>query len=91
MLFRSKKYADLLGYKSVKEWTATDAPLADVIEKDQQKVIDAYGAAMEKQSASSAAITFKHAKTGELIKTKMIMVPSAHEGHLFTLNFFSKA
>src|ERR1039457_1415686 len=60
----NKKYADLLGYKSAKAWAAIDAPLADVVEKDQQKVIDAYGAAMEKQSASSAAITFKHSTTG---------------------------
>ena len=86
----NKKYADLLGYKSAKEWADTDAPLADVIEKDQQKVISAYGKAMETMAASSLDVTCKHAKTGELIKTRMILVPVAYNGHLFSLNFFTK-
>lgn len=86
----NKKYADLLGYKSAREWAAIEAPLADVIEKDQQKVISAYRKATETMAASSLDVTCKHIKTGELIKTKMIMVPMAYEGHLFSLNFFGK-
>ena len=87
----NKKYADLLGYRSAKEWANLDAPLADVIEKDQQKAISAYEKAMETMAASSLNLTFKHIKTGELIKTKYILVPIAYDGHLFSLNFFSKA
>ena len=86
----NKKYAEMLGYKSAKAWADTDAPLSDVIEKDQQKVIDAYQAAMEKQAASTANVTARHIKTGALIKTKLVLVPVAYDGHLFSLNFFSK-
>jgi hypothetical protein len=28
------KFAEMLGYKSPAEWAGTDAPLADVLEKD---------------------------------------------------------
>ena len=86
----NKKYADLLGYKSAKEWADTDAPLADVIEKDQPKVISAYEKAMQTMAASSLNVTTRHIKTGELIKTKLILIPMAYNGHLFSLNFFSK-
>lgn len=86
----NKKYADLLGYKSAKEWADTDAPLADVIEKDQPKVISAYEKAMQTMAASSLNVTAKHIETGELIKTRLILVPIAYNGHLFSLNFFSK-
>ena len=34
----NKKFAELLGYKSPAEWAKMDSPLADVVEKDQQKV-----------------------------------------------------
>ena len=47
----NKQYADLLGYKSAKEWADIDAPLADVKEKDQPKVISAYEKAMQTRSA----------------------------------------
>ena len=86
----NKKYADLLGYKSAREWQATEAPLADVIEKDQQKVISAYEKATETMAASSLNVTCQHTKTGELIKTRLIMVPMAYDGHMFSLNFFDK-
>ena len=86
----NKKYADLLGYKSAKEWADLEAPLADIIEKDQPKVISAYEKAMQTMSASSLNVTAKHGKTGELIKTSLILVPIAYNGHLFSLNFFTK-
>ncbi len=86
----NKKYADLLGYKSVKEWVEIDAPLADVVEEDQEKVITAYMNAMEKLIASQVEVTMKNVKTGKLIKTKMILVPIAFKGHLFSLQFISK-
>lgn len=86
----NKKYVDLLGYKSAKEWVETDAPLGDVVEKDQPKVISAYEKAMQTMAASSLNVTARHIKTGELIKTRLILVPIAYNGHLFSLNFFSK-
>jgi PAS domain-containing protein len=83
----NKKFADLLGYESRGEWAKMDAPLADVVEKDQQMVIDAYGKASEKLVASKLEIRFKNVKTGKIIKVGMLMVPIAFEGHVFVMHF----
>ena len=61
----NKVFSDLLGYKSPGEWAKTEAPLADVIEKDQEKVIEAYGKASEKLVASRLDVSFKNIKTGD--------------------------
>ncbi len=86
----NKKFADLLGYKSAKEWGETDAPLADVVEEDQKSVITAYENAMEKMIASDIEIRLKNVKTGKLAKTRMILVPIAYNGHLFAMHFLSR-
>jgi len=49
----NKKFAVMLGYKSPKEWAATEAPLSDVIEADQDIVIKAYVEASEKMTAGA--------------------------------------
>lgn len=86
----NKQYADLLGYKSVKEWADTGVPLADVIEKDQPKVISAYEEAMQTMAASSLNVAAKHINTGELVNTSFILVPIAYNVHLSSLNFYTK-
>ena len=86
----NKKFADLLGYKSAKEWADTEAPLADIIEEDQEKVIAAYENASEKMLASSLDVRFTNVKTGKTIKANVIMVPVAYDGHIFALHFISK-
>lgn len=87
----NKKFADLLGYKSAREWANTEAPLADVIEEDQPSVISAYEDATEKMVAGSLDVRFKNIKTGKTIKTRMIIVPITYSGtHLFTVHFFSQ-
>ena len=86
----NKKFATLLGYKSVSAWEKIDAPLADVVEAHQQKVIDAYMKASESLEAGAAKVTMKNVTTGELVKTSMIMVPVAYEGHVMTLHFISR-
>jgi len=86
----NKKFADLLGYKSPKEWSDTKAPLADVIEKDQQNVIDAYMNASAKMLASTIKVSLKNIKTGEIMKTNMVIAPIGHAGHVFTVHFFSR-
>lgn len=86
----NKKFADLLGYKSPKEWAETDAPLADVVEEDQQSVIDAYMDASEKMVAGDIAVRVKNVKTGKVVKTRMIIAPVGHAGHVLTAHFFSK-
>jgi hypothetical protein len=87
----NKKFADLLGYKSAREWADTEAPLADVVEEDQQSVISAYEDATEKMVASCLKVRVKNIKTGKTISTRMIIVPIPYSGeHLFTLHFLSK-
>jgi hypothetical protein len=86
----NKKFADMLGYKSAKEWADAEAPLSDVIEEDQQSVIDAYVKASEKMVASSSEVRMKNVKTGKIIKTRMVIAPVGHAGHVFTTHFFTK-
>jgi len=86
----NKKFADLLGYKSPKEWADADAPLSDVVEEDQQSVINAYTNASEKMVASAIEVRVKNVKTDKIVKTRMIIAPVGHAGHVFTVHFFSK-
>ena len=86
----NKRFADLLGYKSPKEWADADAPLADVVEEDQQSVINAYMNASEKMVASAVEVRVKNVTTGKIVKTRMIIAPVGHAGHVFTAHFFSK-
>ena len=86
----NKKFADLLGYKSPKEWADVEAPLSDVVEEDQQSVINAYMNASEKMVASAIEVRAKNVKTGKIVKTRMIIAPVGHAGHVFTAHFFSK-
>lgn len=86
----NKKFADLLGYKSPKEWADAEAPLADVVEEDQQSVINAYMDASGKMAANALEVRVKNIKTGKIVKTKMIIAPVVHAGHVFTAHFFTK-
>jgi hypothetical protein len=86
----NQKYADLLGYKSPKEWAEVETPLSDVVEEDQQSVIDAYMNTTEKMIASSIEVRMKNIKTGKIVKTRMVIAPIGHAGHVFAAHFFSK-
>ena len=86
----NKKFADLLGYKSPKEWADAEAPLSDVVEQDQQSVINAYMNASKKIVASTIEVRMKHVKSGKIVKTRMIVAPIGHAGHIFTAHFFTK-
>jgi hypothetical protein len=87
----NKNFADLLGYKSPNEWAKVDAPLADVVEKDQQSVIDAYIKASEELKASKLEIKLKNVKTGKIIKSSMVMVPLMFSGHVFVMHFLDNS
>jgi hypothetical protein len=88
----NKKFADLLGYESAREWADAEAPLSDVVEADQPAVISAYENATEKMLAGCLDVRVKHIKTGRIIKTKMIIAPLIDSGrHVFSIHFFSKA
>lgn len=86
----NKKFADLLGYTSPKAWADEDAPLADVVEEDQESVITAYMNASEKMAAGTVDVRMKNVKTGKIVKYRMIVAPVGHAGHVFTAHFFSK-
>jgi hypothetical protein len=83
----NKKFSNLLGYASPIAWAKIDAPLSDVVEKDQQLVIDAYSKASEKLAASKLEISFKNVKTGKIVKAGVVMVPVAFSGHVFVMHF----
>jgi hypothetical protein len=87
----NKKFADLLGYKSAAEWAKMEAPLADVVEEDQDAVIAAYTNASEKMTAGCLDVRVKNISTGKIIKTSMIIVPVTDSGtHVFTVHFLSR-
>jgi hypothetical protein len=86
----NKKFAALLGYKSVREWVDNETPLDDVIEKDQPKIIDAFTRASESLEASSLPVTLKNVKTGKLIKTRAFVAPLVFKGHVFVIHFIEE-
>jgi hypothetical protein len=84
------KFAVLLGYKSPKAWAESAAPLSDVVQEDQQRVIDAYMNASERMVAAAIEVRMKHVKTGQIMKTRMVVAPIGHAGHVFTAHFFTR-
>ena len=82
----NQKFADMLGYSSVSDWVSNEAAVGDVFEKDQPKIIEAYGAASENFKASTFSATFIK-KDGEQLKTNIIMVPVSYKGEIFVLHF----
>lgn len=85
----NQKFADLLGYRSIKEWVANETPLDDVDESDQNKVIEAYGAASRNYEASSLSVSLK-TKNGSSINVDIIMTPFAYKNEVFVIHFISK-
>lgn len=83
------KFADLLGYSSVDEWKQNEFPVGDVLEKDQKKVIEAYGKASQdfKASVLSATLVTKDKKN---ITAEVIMVPLTYKNEVFVLHFISE-
>jgi hypothetical protein len=86
----NKKYAALLGYKSVAAWVANEFPIDDIVEKDQPKVIKAYIRASEKLEANSVTATFKNVKTGKLVKARIFMAPFVYQGHVLAMEFIEE-
>jgi len=86
----NKKFADMLGYKSPKEWAETEAPLSDVVEEDQKEVIKVYMDASEKMNSGWMEVRFKNIKTGKTVAANMLIVPNGYAGHIFTVHFFTK-
>ncbi len=85
----NQKFVDMVGYKSIDDWVNNEAPVGDVSEEDQPKVIEAYGAASENYRASTVTANIMR-KDGTRIKTKVIMVPITYKGEVFVLHFISE-
>lgn len=85
----NKQFADMLGYKSPKEWVANEFPIEDVAEEDQEKGIEAYMNASRKLIASTISGTLVK-KDGKKIKTEITMAPITYKGEVFVLHFISK-
>jgi hypothetical protein len=60
------------------------------MEKSQEILISAYRNAMEDKIGSDIEVSWKQ-KTGESVKTKVIVVPISYMGELLALHFISKS
>lgn len=87
----NKKFSDMLEYKSPFEWANNKNSFTDLFVADNsaKELVEAYAAAMQKMIGSHIKVTWK-TKTGKSIKTEVILVPLAYEGHLFALHFVSQ-
>ena len=85
----NKKFADMLGYKSIEEWVSNETPVGDVSEEDQEKVIDAYGEASRNLKASKLSASIVR-KDGKKIKADVIMAPITYKGEVFVIHFVSE-
>ena len=82
----NKKFADLLGYKSVQEWVDNQFPISDVDEKDQEKGIEAYMNASRKFKAGTFSGSLVK-KNGKKVKVEVIMAPITYKNEVFVLHF----
>lgn len=85
----NKKFADMLGYKSVKEWVKNEYPLDDVAEETQDKAVKAFLDASQKFKASTLTGSFVK-KDGKKIKAEIFMVPVSYKNEVFVLHFITK-
>ncbi|OGH20172.1 MAG: hypothetical protein A3D74_02690 [Candidatus Levybacteria bacterium RIFCSPHIGHO2_02_FULL_37_13] len=85
----NKKFAEMLGYKSVADWVANEYPVGDVSEADQEKVINAYGEASRNLKASKVFASIVR-KDGKKIKVNIIMAPITYKGEVFVIHFISE-
>ena len=84
----NKRFSDLLGYKSPKEWVDNQYPVSDVLEKDQERAIKAYMAASKKFTSSKIVATWVK-KNGKKIKTEVTLIPFSYSDEVFVIHFIS--
>ena len=84
----NKKFADMLGYKSIKEWEKNLYPLDDVAEADQDKGVKAYMEASQTFKASTFSGSMIK-KSGKKFKAEVTMVPITYKNEVFVLHFIS--
>lgn len=86
----NKKFATLLGYESADEWAKIDTSFPDafVADESQEALVSAFQDAMEHMVGSTNSIVWKK-KDGTTVNSEVILVPIAHDNHLFALHFVS--
>ena len=87
----NKKFSDMLGYKSPKEWSDVDYSFmgAFVAQEDQHRILKIYEDAMKKKMSVTMSVTWL-TKNNKKVKTKTIMVPVSYKGQVMALQFVSK-
>lgn len=89
--FCNKRFATMVGYGSAKEWNNMEAPLADIVEADQERVVNAYMKASRDLVASRVEARITHVKTGEAFNAEIMMTPIAFGGHVMVMHFINRA
>ncbi len=86
----NRKFAGMLGYATPEKWAAVEDSFPKfVAEKSRRTLILAYRTAMEKKDGSVIEVTWNK-KGGGTVRTQVILVPIAYEGHLVALHFVEK-
>lgn len=85
----NQKFADMLGYKSVKEWEDNEYPLDDVAKEDQDKGVKAYMDASQNLKASSLKGNLIK-KDGKKISVEIIMAPVSFKNEIFVIHFITE-
>lgn len=85
----NQKFADMLGYKSIEDWVANEAPVGDVVEEDQKKVIDAYTDAADTYKAREVKVAILR-QDGKRINVLVHMTPFTYRGETFVLHFLTE-
>ncbi len=87
--FCNQKFADLAGYASIEEWVKNEFPVDDVDDSDKDKVIGAYGEAVEHFTASVVDAKINR-KDGESIQVQIIMSPFTYKDEVFVIHFITE-
>jgi hypothetical protein len=84
----NEKYASMLGYESSEEWVDVPDSFTNsfVAEESRETLVTAYRTAVEKHEGSEISVTWK-TKAGDLVPTKVILVPISYEGEILALHF----
>lgn len=85
----NEKFAEILGYPSPEDWAKPAKFINTYVAEDSGKtLVSAFQNAIEKAIGSSLEVTWKK-KTGEEVKTKVLLVPISFQGHPFALHFIT--
>ncbi len=84
----NQKFASLLGYSTPQEWARVEEVSDFVAEKSMKSLVSAYQDAMDRKMGSMVEVTWRTKSRGT-VKTNVILVPVAYNGHLFALHLLS--